>query len=123
MYFLMDAKLDPVRYSFKLLIASSTSCMYVLSGFARPLLLDDDGVEEAGCDGVFLLPTWLVAAVAAAFVAVFGDSTTEVPSFSGVASVLGCDGRFFLFLFLLVTVVAVLVAVVVSHSSVVTVRF
>ena len=122
MYFLMDAKLDPVRYSFKLLIASSTSCMYVLSGFARPLLLDDDGVEEAGCDGVFLLPTWLVAAVSA-FVAVFGDSTTEVPSFSGVASVLGCDGRFFLFLFLLVTVVAVLVAVVVSQSSVVTAPF
>ena len=122
MYFLMDAKLDPVRYSFKLLIASSTSCMYVLSGFARPLLLDDDGVEEAGSDGVFLVPTWLVAVVAA-FVAVFGDSTTEVPSFSGVASVLGCDGRFFLFLFLLVTVVAVLVAVVVSQSSVVTAPF
>lgn len=113
----MDAKLDPVRYSFKLLIASSTSCIYVLSGFARPVVLDDNGVDEAGFDGVFLLPSWFVAtAVVAAFDVVVGDSTATVPSFFGVVSVLGCDGRFFFFL--LVTVV-----VVVTGSSVVTVPF
>ena len=54
-YFLIDAKLDPVRYSFKELMASSTNCIYVLFfgpsavGFPLPVVRPtlEEGVDAA----------------------------------------------------------------------------